>query len=390
MSEPHVPAIPSLDVVQSIFLCRLQRKDKQELVAYVREKECAPLWKFIQGALPAFPFDEQEYMAMVAKNSERIATLKREIEEATEKEGEVEVSVKYRNLAEYYAGIGENQLAVDTFNDTISKTPTVGAKIDLHFAILRVHFFFLETNAGQMAKVIEDTKALIDQGGDWDRRNRLKAYTGLYLLYVRDWSAAADALLDALSTFTATEIATFEEMVVYGVVAGVASLSRTQLKSQVVDAPEVVGTLPEFAPSLDEMVNCLYTTSYNNFFSALAHVEQDVFKTNRYLIPHTSYFTRCLRQKAYAQLLSSYTTLSLASFASSFAASVPFVEADLERMIADGKLAGVVIDRVNGLVQMNFVDGKMPRYEAVVKAGDEVLRKVQRYAGVVRGMGVAV
>jgi len=59
-------------------------------------------------------------------------------------------------------------------------------------------------------------------------------------------------------------------------------------------------------------------------------------------------------------------------------------------MIADGKLAGVVIDRVNGLVQMNFVDGKMPRYEAVVKAGDEVLRKVQRYAGVVRGMGVAV
>ncbi len=74
---------------------------------------------------------------------------------------------------------------------------------------------------------------LIDSGGDWDRRNRLKAYNGIYLLSIRSFAPAADLLLDALSTFTSTELMDFEDVVMYAVLAGTISLSRVDLKTKV-------------------------------------------------------------------------------------------------------------------------------------------------------------
>lgn len=74
---------------------------------------------------------------------------------------------------------------------------------------------------------------LIDSGGDWDRRNRLKAYNGIYLLSIRSFSPAADLLLDVLSTFTSTELMDFEDVVMYAVLAGTISLSRVDLKTKV-------------------------------------------------------------------------------------------------------------------------------------------------------------
>ena len=74
---------------------------------------------------------------------------------------------------------------------------------------------------------------LIDSGGDWDRRNRLKAYQGIYLLSIRSFAPAAELLLDVLSTFTSTELMEFEDVVMYAVLAGSISLSRVDLKTKV-------------------------------------------------------------------------------------------------------------------------------------------------------------
>ena len=78
-----------------------------------------------------------------------------------------------------------------------------------------------------------DCYRLIDSGGDWDRRNRLKAYNGIYLLSIRSFAPAADLLLDVLSTFTSTELMEFENVVMYAVLAGTISLSRVDLKTRV-------------------------------------------------------------------------------------------------------------------------------------------------------------
>lgn len=50
---------------------------------------------------------------------------------------------------------------------------------------------------------------LVDKGGDWRSRNKLKAYEAIYCLAVRDYSKAADLFIDCVSTFESYELVDF-------------------------------------------------------------------------------------------------------------------------------------------------------------------------------------
>jgi len=45
---------------------------------------------------------------------------------------------------------------------------------------------------------------LLEKGGDWERKNRLKVYEGIHKLIIRDFSGAATLFVDVLPTFNAT------------------------------------------------------------------------------------------------------------------------------------------------------------------------------------------
>jgi 26S proteasome regulatory subunit N7 len=80
-------------------------------------------------------------------------------------------------------------------------------------------------------KNIDRAKALVDSGGDWDRRNRLKAYQGLHLLTTRSYNLAAPLLLDSLSTFTSYELCSYSSGGL-SVLAGSVSLKRVDFKAK--------------------------------------------------------------------------------------------------------------------------------------------------------------
>ena len=58
-------------------------------------------------------------------------------------------------------------------------------------------------------------------------------YEGYHLLSIRDFKAGGELLLDALSTFTATELLSYNEFVTLTVLANTLSLPRTELKKKV-------------------------------------------------------------------------------------------------------------------------------------------------------------
>ena len=74
---------------------------------------------------------------------------------------------------------------------------------------------------------------LIEKGGDWDRRNRLKVYQGLHALSIRKFDRACELFVDALSTFTATELISYNDFVALTMIAGALSLPRPDLKKKV-------------------------------------------------------------------------------------------------------------------------------------------------------------
>lgn len=74
---------------------------------------------------------------------------------------------------------------------------------------------------------------LIDEGGDWDRRNRLKVYRGTYCMAVRDFKMAASLFLDTVATFTSYELMDYKTFVTYTVFCSMIALSRPDLREKV-------------------------------------------------------------------------------------------------------------------------------------------------------------
>ena len=255
----------------------------------------------------------------------------------------------------------------------------LGTKIDIVLAIARIGIFFGDRVF--VKKNIDRAKALVESGGDWDRRNRLKAYQGLHLLTTRSYNLAAPLLLDSLSTFTSYELCSYSSLVVYSVLAGSISLKRVDFKSKVFDAPEIKAILGDgeekiaalsgaassgpgagdeemkdtssatpvptavnltnlgsssdgpaeaeapinFTP-LAGLVRSFYVCNYQAFFLALAAVEESFLSQDRYLYEHRGWFVREMRLRGYQQLLQSYRVVGLTSMAHDFGITVDFLD----------------------------------------------------------------
>ena len=271
--------------------------------------------------------------------------------------------------------------ALSTYETVLEKTGVLGSKIDLVLGIVRIGLFF--GDRALVKKQIDRAKALVESGGDWDRRNRLKAYQGLHLLTIRSYGLAAPLLLDSLSTFTSYELCSYSSLVVYSVLAGSVSLKRVDFKAKVVDTPEIKAILGDgeerlaaftgqvsagpgagdeemneassatpgqaatavnlttlgtgadaqaetdnpvdFTP-LAGLVRSLYVGNYKAFFLALAAVEENFLSQDRYLYEHRGWFVREMRLRGYQQLLQSYKVVGLKSMANDFGVSIDFLD----------------------------------------------------------------
>lgn len=389
-----VPRVPDYNLAQEIYVLKTPALASRHegalkrLMEEIKKQQLAPLYHYLhtEGLPNAIPWDEQLYESMKKANEEEVARLEGKIKEAEDDEEELAIVENWVKLGEYYAKIADRERAIRTLRKAYELTASSGVKIDICLTIIRIGFFY--DDKPFIGQELEAVKLLIDRGGDWERRNRYKTYNGLYLMSTRNFSEAAELLIDSLSTFTSTEIATYEEIAQYAVLCGAISLDRVDLKRKVIDSPEVLSllpTTPELEP-LTMMTNSLHTCEYGTYFKALAQVEDEFLRVSRYLAAHAAYYVREMRRKAYAQLLESYKTLSMKSMADAFDVTVEFLDKDLSKFVPQKKL-NCVIDRVNGIIVTNRPDNKNAQYQQLVRQGDALLTKLQKYGAAVRLSG---
>lgn len=142
-----------------------------------------------------------------------------------------------RSIASYLCFRRVQDLAVAAHEASLVKMAGLGSRIDIRLAMIRVGFF--HSDHALISSNIALAQSLVDEGGDWDRRNRLKVYQGLHFLAIRNFKAGGELLLETLSTFTATELIDYEDFAVLCILAGVMTLERKDLKKKV-----CVTTLP--------------------------------------------------------------------------------------------------------------------------------------------------
>lgn len=383
-SDEVVSPFPNLKLPQLAFILShpstSQDSTTTALLEAIEADQMAPYLEYLTTSpISLLPPNPNLLSTLKEKNKDELAKLNDKLEDAEKNLGETEISDALREKALYLARIGEKDEAIAALQVALEKTAGLGSKIDLRLAMVRVGFFWADHEI--ISSNIEKAQVLVDEGGDWDRRNRLKAYNGVHLLSIRNFKLGGELLLDTISTFTATELIDYDDFVTLCVIAGVLTLERRDIKKKIIESPEVIALLPT-VPSLRDFTDSLYKCDYATFFRSLAEVETHQLLTSRLLSPHARYYVREMRIKAYAQLLESYRSVTLKNFCEAFGVGQDWMDADLAKFIAGGRL-NCSIDRVNGVVETNRPDAKNARYEQVVKQGDILLTSVQRLSRVI-------
>ncbi|KAI4372532.1 hypothetical protein MLD38_010750 [Melastoma candidum] len=316
--------------------------------------------------------------SMQKKIGEEIMRLDERIADAEENLGESEVREAHLAKSLFFIKIGDKEKALEQLKLTETKTVAVGQKMDLVFHILQIAFFYMDFDL--ISKSIDKAKNLFEEGGDWERKNRLKVYEGLFCMSTRNFKKAANLFLDSISTFTTYELFPYDTFIFYTVLTSIISLDRVSLKQKVVDAPEILTVIGK-VPHLSEFLNSLYECQYKSFFLAFAGLT-DQIKVDRYLHPHFRYYMREVRMVVYSQFLESYKSVTIEAMAKAFGVTVEFIDVELSRFIAAGKLH-CKIDKVAGVLETNRPDAKNALYQATIKQGDFLLNRIQKLSRVI-------
>jgi 26S proteasome regulatory subunit N7 len=306
----------------------------------------------------------------VKEIEKEIERLDAAIKEAEETKGEIDIRDAMYEKAIFLKDVAKyEEEAEKMFRDTISKSGGPSKKMEILFHILQMTIHNL--NILKIKKDIETCKALVEEGADWEKKNKLKVYEGVYCMIVRDFKRAAELFLDSVATFTCSELLDYKEFIFYTVVTAMVSLDRGTIRKSVVNNPDIrdVEHLKKFS---DSFYNC----DYKSFFEAFVEIA-DRIKEDKFLGEHANYFIKEMRLVAYKQFLASYKSVTLENMAQNFGVSPEFLDKELSHFISIGKIK-CKIDKVAGVIESNASDKKIESYNQMVKKGDFLLDRIQK------------
>jgi len=317
--------------------------------------------------------DESLLSSMKAANAGTLAELEEKEKNMKENHGEIEVMDVLLEISRFFALSGSISDALEAYDKAFAlKSCSTGQKIDV---ILKKLLLGLVWHDNQLvSKSVEESEELMESGGDWDRRNRLKSYRGIHALISRDFEKASEDFLSAIATFTTTELCSYAEFIFYAIMTGIVVLDRVTFKKKIIDSPEVLSVVHEI-PNLKEFMNNLYDCNYKGFFESLVKLNQQI-STDRYLASHRDWFYREVRILAYVQFLESYKSVTLDSMSSAFGVSKSFLDKELSHFISSGRVSAK-IDKVAGVIETSRPNNSNAKYQSIIKHGDVLLNRVQ-------------
>jgi len=382
LEEEGLEKNPNLELALWKFLLSLpdhsgDAKLQSKLMEAVIAESMAPFYEEVCRDLD-WKVDHTLLAKMKSANDEHLKELEETIEDAEKNLGEMEVREANLKKSEYLCRIGDKEGALSSFRKTYDKTVSLGHRLDIVFHLIRIGLFYLDHDL--ITRNIEKAKSLIEEGGDWDRRNRLKVYQGTYCIVIRDFKAAANFFLDTISTFTSYELMDYETFVRYTVYISMISLPRNELRDKIIRGSEILEVL-HTNQDVKNYLFSLYNCQYADFFKNLAHVE-GLLRRDYFIYPHYRYYVREMRIMAYTQLLESYRSLTLEYMADAFGVTMEYIDQELSRYIAAGRLH-CKVDKVGGIVETNRPDSKNWQYQATIKQGDILLNRVQKLSRVI-------
>ena len=303
----------------------------------------------------------------------RIEELQKKMEEDVDGLEEVDKAQYIFQIGKIYKEEKMYDQALTQFKETISNTKSFNTTIDSLFEIC--HIGLLQKDLDLLKEYLEKIKDLLKEGGDWEKKNRLKVYEGLYLLFNRNFKEAGKNFLDALMTFTSYELFDFKTFVFYTAVINIISVDRKTLKEKIIDNSDVLSCINDI-PHLQAFLNTFYDGEYEKFFKELYFIIQ-VLKKDFYLSKHYNYYINEMRVKVYSQFLQSYKTVTMDNMAKVFGVSTNFIDRELSNFISQGRI-NAKIDKVSGIIECNHNEENVDLYQATIRDSDILISKIHK------------
>ena len=303
----------------------------------------------------------------------RIEDLEKKMEEDVDGIEELDKATYIFEIGKIYKEQKMYDEAISKFKETITKTQSFNTKVDSLFEIC--HIGLLQKDLDLLKEYLEKIKDLLKEGGDWEKKNRLKVYEGLYLLFNRNFKEAGKNFLDALMTFTSYELFDFKTFVFYTAVINIISVDRKTLKEKIIDNSDVLSCINDI-PHLQAFLNTFYDGEYEKFFKELYFIIQ-VLKKDFYLSKHYNYYINEMRVKVYSQFLQSYKTVTMDNMAKVFGVSTNFIDRELSNFISQGRI-NAKIDKVSGIIECNHNEENVDLYQATIRDSDILISKIHK------------
>ena len=303
----------------------------------------------------------------------KISDLEKKMEEDVDGIEELDKATYIFEIGKIYKEQKMMPEAIEKFKETISKTQSFNTKVDSLFEIC--HIGLLEKDLDILKEYLQKIKDLLKEGGDWEKKNRLKVYEGLYLIFIRNFKNAGKNFLEALMTFTSYELFDFKTFVFYTAVINIISVDRKTLKEKIIDNSDVLSCINDI-PHLQKFLNTFYDGQYAEFFKELYYIIQ-VIKKDFYLSKHYNYYINEIRVKVYSQFLQSYKTVTMENMATVFGVSINFIDRELSNFISQGRI-NAKIDKVSGIIECNHNEQNIDLYQATIRDSDILISKIHK------------
>jgi 26S proteasome regulatory subunit N7 len=304
----------------------------------------------------------------------KIEELKKKMEEYTDGIDEKDKASYIFEIGTIYKERKMNDKAIEQFKETIEQTISFNTKIDAIFEI--IHIALLDKNQDLLKEFLgKCTELLKSEGGDWEKKNRLKVYEGLNFILNRNFKDAGKNFLDALMTFTSYELFDFKTFVFYTAITNIITVDRKTLKEKIIDNSDVLSCINDI-PHLQNFLNSFYDGEYAEFFKELYYIIQ-VLKKDFYLSKHYNYFINEMRVKVYSQFLESYKTVTMDNMANVFGVSTNFIDNELSNFISQGRI-NAKIDKVSGIIECSHHEQNVDLYQNTIRESDILISKIHK------------
>lgn len=164
------------------------------------------------------------------------------IEDQKVNAGDVEVRDAILDKAEFLKNEAANYPEAEKiFRDAYEKSGGASKKMEILFEILLMNIE--KDDVESVKKDVNTCNKLVEDGADWDKKNKLKIFEGVYCMMIRDLKTAASLFVSSTATFTCTELMDYKTFVFYAVVTGMVTQDRKTIKKELVHSPDVLAVI---------------------------------------------------------------------------------------------------------------------------------------------------